>query len=1044
MWVRFGQSVIVILAFAGFRSVVSNAGTIQGHLPRIGIISDQKARTQADLLMIELQKLDCELVERDEINKVLREQAMSLADPTGKEALRVGNLIKADGLVLLTMPTNDVSFVRLVAVAPGVIVWFDEFSSQGNKKAGVESWEKTAASVLVGYLPKLAVKQDDAIPLSLQGVQPAVSTVQAAKVARDFNRLLQLRLVREPSLFVLERENLMQMEEEHRWSGRVSEFWSAGYVLDGAVSHDLTETNQVILRLTLASASTDNKNPGAKKQLVETGRIDELPKLVEQIAAKVFAHCGAHILQKKWDPLKEAQAFVDLAKRQVNLDRYVVEKSDLKRAKTSLETAMALGLNNYKVGSFYRAVLSRQVNDNLESVFSHVIPLDRCSLEELRERASLVLQMLEFSSSYGKGEFSHEDEQRWLDGAVMQQGSSFDLAARFLMGVHLVHREKDLGSLLEQIQLEARTLGSRLWFKDDHRAFARGRYYTLGEVANFYDTADDILRVFRWSCYLSETGAEYCGIYPPGTTLGREGIDPVFPSARTEPKETRNAMWDAFMKTITPSPSTPAQRLEECMHRCAQIAPDRGTRDAWRKAFQDQLWENRESLFSGRTDPWLIFAAAYSNVGPFGGRQKMNERGSAIRIFNYLCDDATISDKDIVEKCAPVLAGLSWMKDFIEQYYFAEGVYSSIKSREQRHTGKDEDKVGLASLRQQFEKVNPHLAVSKSKLSVSRWIEMPCKGVASMGLSIPPCWKDKKEYFYYYGCILELDPQIQKINKIGDFDLPVQNLPYGSIQLSDGDFRGAKKIFLIVTDNFYIFGLNHTSIKYDGGFLSLQRRGNGRCHSASTDAQIGNLVEVNGVVYAVIARSTNISKEWILGIVAVDPETLKFTTLLDPMTLVNDGLPESDLRMFKQIASTGKELLVECGSGRKKSYYAWSPDVKIWRPVDRTLWESAQPDVNPCRTASLPFGFEVVFSGPTPLSIRHLISQETIGIPLECKQDPVSGPILTGASVLFHCNAPGYLEIPYSDIQQWLAVNVPSSASTNAPVAPASSTANRQ
>ena len=96
-------------------------------VPRVGLISDLKSRGDADLLMLELQKTRCELVERDEMNKILSEQGISLAKITGKESQRVGHLLKADGLVLLTKQTNNTCRVRFIAVTPGIIVWSAEF-----------------------------------------------------------------------------------------------------------------------------------------------------------------------------------------------------------------------------------------------------------------------------------------------------------------------------------------------------------------------------------------------------------------------------------------------------------------------------------------------------------------------------------------------------------------------------------------------------------------------------------------------------------------------------------------------------------------------------------------------------------------------------------------------------------------------------------------------------------------------------------------------------------------------------------------------------
>jgi hypothetical protein len=289
-----------------------------------------------------------------------------------------------------------------------------------------------------------------------------------------------------------------------------------------------------------------------------------------------------------------------------------------------------------------------------------------------------------------------------------------------------------------------------------------------------------------------------------------------------------------------------------------------------------------------------------------------------------------------------------------------------------------------------------------------------------------PYWKDKKLWFHHYGDILGLDPQTRKVEKVGHFDVP--------------GYDGNGDIFVIVTDTFYAFVVDSMTVH----FLALRRRTGGEWHSAFfAGVRVEHVVEANGNAYALINRQGP-KYSWTAGIVAVDPEAVKFTTVLDPLTMANDKPPESDLRMFQAVkncygrvpllrAAQG-ELLVEC---RKNTYYAWNPESRNWRSVDKTLWEKAQEDQNPYRTASHPFEFEVLRDQPSwraGLAIRNLVAGTKITIPLECKRKCVSSPILTATSVLLRVNerdSPGFLEIPYADIQQWLAVNGPPAASTN-------------
>ena len=83
------------------------------------------------------------------------------------------------------------------------------------------------------------------MPVSLLRVRPALGTALAQRAAHDLDHLLQLRLVREPSLFVLERDNLRVMDEEVRWageefgfSGRGATCWKARWPRRGGHQRD--------------------------------------------------------------------------------------------------------------------------------------------------------------------------------------------------------------------------------------------------------------------------------------------------------------------------------------------------------------------------------------------------------------------------------------------------------------------------------------------------------------------------------------------------------------------------------------------------------------------------------------------------------------------------------------------------------------------------------------------------------------------------------------------------------------------------------------
>jgi hypothetical protein len=162
-------------------ALTSLSAFAQTPVPRVGIISDAGARKEADLLMVELQKAKCDLVEHDEIKKIVSEQALQ-AGMNRAESLRVGQMLKADGLILMSSGTNDLLTVRVVAVAPGVVVWFAEFDTKKKDKT-TPSLSVTLATTLAGYLPKLTVKKGEALPVSVFRIRPGLGTVQSVQLA---------------------------------------------------------------------------------------------------------------------------------------------------------------------------------------------------------------------------------------------------------------------------------------------------------------------------------------------------------------------------------------------------------------------------------------------------------------------------------------------------------------------------------------------------------------------------------------------------------------------------------------------------------------------------------------------------------------------------------------------------------------------------------------------------------------------------------------------------------------------------------------------
>jgi hypothetical protein len=101
------------------------------HAAKLGIITTYtELSLPSDLLTAELSTADgVQLLERAELQKIIKEQSLSAA--LSKNALKLGELIGADGLIILSIAqrdTNSVLNLRLLAVKPGIVLFNVQYS----------------------------------------------------------------------------------------------------------------------------------------------------------------------------------------------------------------------------------------------------------------------------------------------------------------------------------------------------------------------------------------------------------------------------------------------------------------------------------------------------------------------------------------------------------------------------------------------------------------------------------------------------------------------------------------------------------------------------------------------------------------------------------------------------------------------------------------------------------------------------------------------------------------------------------------------------
>lgn len=297
---------------------------------RLAIVSESTDTVAAaDLLTVEFSKNDrVQLLERTEIEKVIREQQLSL---NNLDCLKLGHLLGADGLLALQSVaegTNVFLNAQLVAVRQGVILTDERF---GLPAQGVSAWSANIAGHLEPLLPKLGVLPQDAIPLSVVNFHAGVRTAEAAELERQIFFLTVERLVREKRLFVLERKRMQALSEEKDMSGAEAEpFWNGKYLLDGTIDRNGFNPNIVTISARLIP-------PGGTPVLIEaSGSRTNCVEVVNQLAGKILAALKLAASPAAWNTVDEADKFFKEA--QWNLAWKIFPQ-----ARQSAEAAWALG-----------------------------------------------------------------------------------------------------------------------------------------------------------------------------------------------------------------------------------------------------------------------------------------------------------------------------------------------------------------------------------------------------------------------------------------------------------------------------------------------------------------------------------------------------------------------------------------------------------------------------------------------------------------------------------------------------------------------------
>jgi hypothetical protein len=301
---------------------------------RLAIVSEESAlRPAADFLTAELSKDGrLALLERDQIARVFNEQALALAAGGSRNYIKLGELLGADGLLILTQAEKEdrqVASCRLVAVKPGVELGLADYDFP---LSDPEQWSKLMAGQFSPLLPKLTVLRQDAVPISILNLRSAAASPEGEILERQLTLLLHDRLMTEKALFVLERRSMETLAGEKE-AKPVTEnpFWSGSYLIEGTIDPQGFNSNSVTVDIQIT--------PPDKKNVITlevSGARSNLTQVINDLALRIAGTVSKGSLSGKWSADDEAERYFEEAK-------WMLHWGMSQEAKAASEAAWALG-----------------------------------------------------------------------------------------------------------------------------------------------------------------------------------------------------------------------------------------------------------------------------------------------------------------------------------------------------------------------------------------------------------------------------------------------------------------------------------------------------------------------------------------------------------------------------------------------------------------------------------------------------------------------------------------------------------------------------
>jgi hypothetical protein len=268
---------------------------------RVAVIGDSGSANLADLVVADLaNEPSINLLERQDMMKVGDE--LHLQQLAGDNAASLGRMLNADGLLFIRKQPAGFQ-VRLTAVGLAYAVFDDTLAAQADPD--LPHLAKEIARRIVDFAPKLQLKPDAAVPISVLNIRADVVSEDAVSLEKKLSLLLESKLAAQPNYVVLERrhagailfeKSLAPLNEPAPLEG--------AYVVDGSFNQSMQGGNDLTVHLRLRSP-TSQENP-----LEIQGSSNDLGPLTDRMVAAIQKAIGKPVTSTAWQPAKEAREYL--------------------------------------------------------------------------------------------------------------------------------------------------------------------------------------------------------------------------------------------------------------------------------------------------------------------------------------------------------------------------------------------------------------------------------------------------------------------------------------------------------------------------------------------------------------------------------------------------------------------------------------------------------------------------------------------------------------------------------------------------------------